>query len=147
MSQETVGPFDTQKPLELILARNLLTNISIPGFLSDHRGVLVFYNEAAGALLGIPFEQAGHMDPREWGARFGPFDSAGARIPFEEVPLIIALREGRPVHAPLYIHSVDGEVHHIEVSAIPLTTNEEITGVIGIFWRTEQPWSSARPES
>jgi PAS domain-containing protein len=146
MSQENVGAFDTQKPLELILARNLLTNISIPGFLSDHRGVLVFYNEAAGALLGIPFEHAGHMDPGEWRARFGPFDSAGAQIPFEEVPLTIALREGRPVHAPLYIHSVNREIHHIEVSAIPLTTDEEITGVIGIFWRTAEQASSTRPE-
>jgi PAS domain-containing protein len=135
-----------KKPLELILARNLLTNISIPGFLSDHRGVLVFYNEAAGALLGIPFEHAGHLDPGEWGARFGPFDSAGARIPFEEVPLTIALREGRPVHAPLYIHSVDRQVNHIEVSAIPLTTNDAITGVVGIFWRTEGLSPSARPE-
>jgi PAS domain-containing protein len=143
MSQENVG---AQKPLELILARNLLTNISTPGFLADDRGMLVFYNEAAGGLLGIPFEEAGHMDPEEWRARFGPFDSAGVRIPFEEVPLTIALREGRPVHAPLYIHSADREVHHIEVSAIPLTTNEEITGVIGIFWRTEEPSSSARVE-
>ena len=54
MSQENVGAFDTQKPLDLILARNLLTNISIPGFLSDHRGVLVFYNEAAGGPARNP---------------------------------------------------------------------------------------------
>ena len=141
MSQEKGGPFHTQKPLELILART-----SAPAFLADDRATLVFYNEAAGALLGIPFEQAGNMDPEEWAARFGPFDSAGERIPFEEVPLTIALRESRPVHAPLYIHSVDREVHHIEVSAIPLTRNEEITGVVGIFWRTAEPSSSARPE-
>ena len=41
-----------QKPLELILARNLLTSISTPAFLLDEHGALVFYNEAAGALLG-----------------------------------------------------------------------------------------------
>jgi PAS domain-containing protein len=94
MSQENVA----QRPLELILARNLLTNISIPAFLVDHRGGLVFYNEAAESLLGMPFQQARNMDPEEWRARFGPFDSARERIPFEEEPTTIALREGRPVH-------------------------------------------------
>ncbi len=146
MSQENVELPRTQQALELILARNLLTNISTPAFLADHRAVLVFYNEAAGALLGIPFEQAGNMHPEEWAARFGPFDSAGERIPFEEVPLTIALSERRPVHAPIYIHSADGEVHHIEVTAIPLATNDDITGVIGIFWRVGGPSPSARAE-
>jgi PAS domain-containing protein len=103
----------------------------------------VFYNEAAESLLGMPFQHARNMDPEEWRARFGPFDSARERIPFEEEPLTIALREGRPLHAPLYIRSADGEVHHIEVSAFPLAANEETTGVIGIFWRTEEPSSSA----
>ena len=139
MSQENVA----HRPLELILARNLLTNISIPAFLADNRGGLVFYNEAAESLLGMPFQQARNMDPEEWRARFGPFDSARERIPFEEEPLTIALHEGRPVHVPLYIRSADGEVHHIEVSAFPLAANEETTGAIGIFWRTEEPSSSA----
>jgi PAS domain-containing protein len=139
MSQENVA----HRPLELILARNLLTNISIPAFLADSRGGVVFYNEAAESLLGMPFQHARNMDPEEWRARFGPFDGARERIPFEEEPLTIALREARPVHVPLYIRSADGEVHHIEVSAFPLTTNEETTGVIGIFWRTEEPSSSA----
>ena len=41
-----------QKPLELILARNLLTSISTPAFLVDGDAAVVFYNEAAAALLG-----------------------------------------------------------------------------------------------
>ena len=41
-----------QKPLELILARNLLSSISTPAFLVSDHGTLMFYNEAAGALLG-----------------------------------------------------------------------------------------------
>jgi PAS domain-containing protein len=139
MSQENVA----HRPLELILARNLLTNISIPAFLVDNRGGLLFYNEGAESLLGMPLQQARNMDPEEWRARFGPFDSARERIPFEEEPTTIALREGRPVHVPLYIRSADGEVQPIEVSAFPLATSEETTGVIGIFWRTEESSSSA----
>ena len=122
-----------QKPLELILARNLLTSISTAAFLVDHRGVLLFYNEAAGALLGIPFEEAGRMEPDEWGTRFGPFDAEGRPIPIDELPLTIALREGRPYHASLRIHSADGHDHEIEVSALPITA-EETSGAMAIFW-------------
>ena len=126
-----------QKPLELILARNLLTSLSTAAFLVDHRGVLLFYNEAAGALLGIPFEEAGRMEPDEWGTRFGPFDSAGHPIPLDQLPLTVALREGRPYHASLCIHSADGHDHDIEVSALPITAGET-SGAMAIFWPVDQ---------
>ena len=64
----------TQKPLELILARNLMSALSTPAFLVDEGGVLVFYNEAAGALLGKRFEELGTVGAEEWGSLFGPFD-------------------------------------------------------------------------
>jgi PAS domain-containing protein len=126
-----------QKPLELILARNLLTSISTAAFLVDHRGALLFYNEAAGALLGVPFEEAGRMEPEDWGTRFGPFDSEGRPIPLDEVPLTIALREGRPAHASLCIHSADGQDHDIEVSALPITA-AETSGAMAIFWPADR---------
>jgi PAS domain-containing protein len=126
-----------QKPLELILARNLLTSISTPAFLVDHRGALLFYNEAAGALLGISFEEAGQMDPEEWGAKFGPFDSEGERIPVDELPLTIALRDGKPAHASLCIHAVDGGSRDIEVSALPISA-AEISGAMAIFWPVDE---------
>ena len=34
-----------QKPLELILARNLLTSVTTPAFLVARDGTLLFYNE------------------------------------------------------------------------------------------------------
>ena len=44
-----------QRPLELILARNLLSALSTPAVLVNHQGDVLFYNEAAGALLGRRF--------------------------------------------------------------------------------------------
>ena len=76
----------SQKPLELILARNLLTSISTPAFLLDHHGALVFYNEAAGAVLGRSFEDAGRMDPEQWISTYGPLDGDGKPIPLDELP-------------------------------------------------------------
>jgi PAS domain-containing protein len=55
-----------QKPLEMILARNLLSSISTPGFLVGEEGALLFYNEAAGALLGRRFEETGSLSAEQW---------------------------------------------------------------------------------
>ena len=56
-----------QKPIELILARNLMSSLSTPAFLVDEGGILIFYNEAAGSLLGRRFEELGKVGPEEWG--------------------------------------------------------------------------------
>jgi PAS domain-containing protein len=127
-----------QKPLELILARNLLTSITTPAFLVDSAGTLVFYNEAAGALLGIPFEEAGRMEPEEWGARFGPIDDDGNPIPVDSLPLTIALRDGKPLHANFRIHAAEGTVRTIEVSALPITAERGPSGAMAIFWPTDE---------
>ena len=48
----------SQRPIELILARNLLSSLSTPAFLASGPGEIIFYNEAAGAILGQRFEAA-----------------------------------------------------------------------------------------
>ena len=124
-----------QQPLELILARNLLSSISTPAFLVDTAGTLVFFNEAAGALLGKHFEETGKMGPEEWGAAFGPFDRDGEPIHFEELPLTIALRHNRPAHDRFQLQSARGECHDIEVSALPLVASGGgFRGALAIFW-------------
>jgi PAS domain-containing protein len=124
----------TQKPLELILARNLMTALSTPAFLVDEGGLLVFYNEAAGMLLGKRFEELGTVGPREWGAIFGPFDEAGEPIPYDELPLVVAVRNGRPAHADFEIRSTDGTRHTVEASAFPILTAHGTRGAIAVFW-------------
>ena len=88
-----------QKPLELILARNLLTSLSTPAFLVDQDAVLVFYNEAAGALLGRPFEDVGRMSPQQWISTHGPFGEDGEPVALDDLPTTQAVRDGRPAHA------------------------------------------------
>jgi PAS domain-containing protein len=126
-----------QRPLELILARNFLTSLSTPGFLVDEDGMLVFYNESAGALLGVTFEDAGSMGPKEWGTAFGPFDDEGAQVPFEKLPLTVALRQGRPAHSHFTIRSFKGDEHRIEASAVPILAGEGPSGAMVFFWPRE----------
>jgi len=126
-----------QKPLELILARNLLTSLNTPAFLVGEDGELLFYNEAAGALLGIPFEEAGRMAPEEWGEAFGPFDPDGEPIPYEELPTTRALRKGLPSVGHFTIRSVKGGSHEIDVTALPIVADDGQRGSMGFFWRHE----------
>lgn len=126
--------FVTQRPLELILARNLMSALSTPAFLVDEGGLLVFYNEAAGMLLGKRFEELGTVGPQEWGSLFGPFDENGEPIPYDELPLVTAVRAGRPAHAELTVRSTDGTQHDVEVSAFPILTAHGSQGAIAVFW-------------
>jgi PAS domain-containing protein len=130
---------NAQKPLQLILARNLLTSISTPAFLLDEDSRLVFYNEAAGALLGISFEETGRMDPHEWTGNFGPFDTDGNPISIEQLDITHALSEGRPAHSRFVIRSAKGAEHGIEASAFPIIASEHgSSGAMIFFWPLSQ---------
>jgi PAS domain-containing protein len=127
---------NVQRPLELILARNFLSSISTPAFLVDGAGQIVFYNEAAGRLLGQRFEEAGSMPAEDWTARFGPLGDDGQPIPYENLPLTVALRKNTPSHASMTIRSLDGAERHIEASAMPIVGTNGFEGALVIFWPT-----------
>jgi PAS domain-containing protein len=130
-----MGMMAAQKPLELILARNLLTSISTPAFLVDQDAALVFYNEAAGALLGRPFEDVGRMSPEEWTSTYGPFGPDGKPVELDELPTTRAVRDGRPAHARFTIRSANGDKREIESSAFPIVASEEgSSGAMIFFW-------------
>ena len=128
------------RPLQLILARNLLSSLSTPAFLVDAEGNLLFFNEAAGALLGRRYEETGQMPAAEWTATFGPFGEDGEPIPYDQVPLTVALRGNRPSHGGYRIRSAGGVVHAIEASALPIVGDDNFHGAIVVFWpRDEEP--------
>jgi PAS domain-containing protein len=122
------------RPLQLILARNLLSSISTPAFLVDADGNVLFFNEAAGLLLGRRYEETGKMLAGEWSSAFGPFDEDGAAIPFDDLPLTAALRGNRPAHAGFRIRSANGVDHEIEASALPIIGDQSFHGAMVVFW-------------
>jgi PAS domain-containing protein len=123
-----------QKPLELILARNLLSSLSTAAFLVAGDGALLFYNEAAGVLVGRRFEETGPMSAAEWTRAFGPYDEDGEPLNYEDTPLTVALRDGRPHHASFRIRVANGDRRGIEASAIPIVGTGGFSGAIVIFW-------------
>jgi PAS domain-containing protein len=134
--EEWVGTMSgSQKPLELILARNLLTSVTTQSFLVARDGALLFYNEAAGAMLGRPFEDVGQLDANEWTQSFGPLDENDEPIPLEDLPLTQALRDGRPAHAEFSVRDSKGAKHRIAASAMPIVGHADgASGAMVIFW-------------
>ena len=113
------------RPLQLILARNLLSSLSTPALLIDADGNVLFFNEAAGAMLGRRYEETGKMLAGEWTSTFGPFD---------DLPLTAALRGNRPAHAGFRIRSATGVEHQIEASALPIIGDASFHGAMVVFW-------------
>ncbi len=135
-----------QKPLELILARNLLTSISTPGFLLDAEAAVVFYNEAAAALLGRSFEENGRMDAEQWTQAFGPFDVKGTPYEVDTLETTEAIRKGRPAHATFTIKAAGGVKQDIEASAFPIVASEAgSSGAMILFWPLGENGTPANP--
>jgi PAS domain-containing protein len=126
----------SQRPHELILARNLLSSLSTPAFLASASNDIVYYNEAAGVLLGRRFEESGTMSAEAWLSDFGPLDERGEPIPFDEQEITIALRANRAAHARHRIRSLSGEVHVVEVSGVPVIGASGFHGAMVFFWDT-----------
>ncbi|MFL5845001.1 MAG: PAS domain-containing protein [Solirubrobacteraceae bacterium] len=122
-----------QQPLDLILARNLMSVLETPSFLVDNDGQMVFFNEAAGDMLGKSFEEIGRLSREEWNA-IGPVDAEGRPVPSEKMPLAVALREGRPAHGRFHIHTDAGRVVEVETSAVPLVSSGDFHGAMVVFW-------------
>jgi PAS domain-containing protein len=126
-----------QKHLVLILAREFASNLATPTLVADHEGRLVFYNEAAEAVVGRRFAETGEIDLEEWLALFSPRDRDSAPLPPERRPTRIALDERRAAHSRYRVTSADGVDREIEVTAFPLFAHaDEFVGVVAIFWRT-----------
>lgn len=128
----------TQKPIELILARQLATHLAMPIFLVDAEGTLVFYNEPAERILGRRFDETGEMSATEWASAFTPTDDGGRPLPAEKVPLFIAHAERRPVHVRLGICGFDNVSRRIEATAVPLMGPAgRYVGAVAIFWEAQ----------
>lgn len=126
-----------QKPLELILARNLLSSLSTPAFLVGEQGMLLYFNEAAAAMLGKRFEETGRLSAEEWTREFGPFDANDEPIPYDQIPATIAGRSDRPHHGTFRICAADGN-RDVQASTIPVVGPGGSSGAIVFFWQSSE---------
>ena len=121
-------------PLEMIEARSLTSRLSTASFLVDGEGTLLYFNDAAGELLGVSFAEAGRMESGTWGTSFRPREPGGRELPLGELPLVIAVQSGQPAYARMRITAADGTDRDIEVAALPIMGGDSQAGALAIFW-------------
>jgi PAS domain-containing protein len=121
------------QPLLLVQARNLITSLALPAFLTDHDGHLLFFNDAAADAVGRRFEEVGRLSRDEWAHAFGPFDGEGRPIAADALPFGTALREGHPAQGRFTVRLEDG-LREVEVSSIPLLEPGHYEGALLVFW-------------
>ena len=126
-----------QKHLVLILAREFASNLATATVITDERGYLVYFNEAAEEVFGRSHSEVGEIPYGEWTARFEPRSVDNDEpLPAEQRPTGIALCERRAAHERVRITSLDGVAREVAVTAFPLFAHhDELVGTVTIFWR------------
>ena len=102
-----------QQEIEIILMRQLASYLTVPIFVVDPAGTLLFYNEPAEALLGRVFDEAGEMPIAEWSTIFRPTDDEGRPLEPDVLPLVVALKQRQPARRALWIVGLDGVPRNI----------------------------------
>ena len=121
--------------IEIILNRQLADCLSIPVFITDTAGNLIFYNEPAEEILGKRYEETGEMPVEMWGTIFKPIDEAGHLLAPDDLPLVKTLRNCRPYHKTFLIESLKGTIEKISVTSYPiLGRSGKFLGAVAIFW-------------
>lgn len=124
-----------QKEIEIILMRQLASYLSMPIFVVDPEGTLLFYNEPAEALLGVQFDEAGEMPMTKWSTLFEATDEDGRPLPPNAVPLVVALKTRQPTRRVVGIVGLDGVPRKIDIIAFPLQgQGHRLLGAAAIFW-------------
>ncbi|TFG78478.1 MAG: hypothetical protein E4H26_02325 [Flavobacteriales bacterium] len=125
--------------IEIILSRQLADCLSVPVFIVDPEGTLLFYNAPAEGILGQKFQDTGAMPIGDWGTTFFPHDGEGNHIPPSELPLVQTINNKEPAHKTFWINSLSGKSTKISVTSIPIIgRSNEFSGAMAIFWDNEK---------
>ena len=129
----------SQKGIEAILTRQLASYLAIPIFIVDLEGTLIYFNEPAEMILGLRFEETGEMSVDQLSEVFQTRDEHGGIIPSDDLPLVIALKESRPVQSSFWMQGLDKVSRHLEVTAFPLIGQSgRKLGAVAMFWETQR---------
>ena len=112
--------------------------LSIPVFLTDPQGNLIFYNMPAEDILGKRFEDTGEMSVTEWSVMFTPMTEDGEPLEPTDLPLVRTLNSQKPAQGSFWIESLTGEKHFINVTSFPIIgMSGGYLGAVAIFWTNQ----------
>lgn len=132
------GEAVAQKPIELILLKELARRLDFAVNIVDAEGRVVYFNQAAARLLGWRHDQTGEIPMAGLADLYAPLDEEGAPIPADQLPIGVALRERRPQQGRFSIRHADGSRHQITTTSIPLDgQGGTLLGAMAIYWKSE----------
>jgi PAS domain-containing protein len=119
----------------LTLARKFAASLTVPVFVVDRDGALLFYNKPAGEVLGRSFDETGSMPASTWSRLFLPTDEQGSPLLPEALPLMITITEKRAAHSTFWIEGIDNVRREISVASFPVTNETgKLIGAVAVFW-------------
>jgi len=125
--------------IEIILNRQLADCLSIPVFITDTSGNLIFYNEPAEVILGSRYDDTGEMPVEVWSTIFKPMDEYKNPMPPEDLPLVKTLKDCYPYHKSFWIESLQGKLENISVTSYPIIARTgKFLGAVAIFWNAKK---------
>jgi PAS domain-containing protein len=124
-----------QHPIELILLKQVASQLALPIFLVNPDGDLLYYNEPAELILGRRYDETGELPLSEWSVLFTPEDEHGDPFAPEHLPLVRVLAERHPVHGGFAITGLDGVRRKLSVTAVPIIgLGDRFLGAVALFW-------------
>jgi len=124
--------------IEIILNRQLADCLSIPVFITDREGNLIYYNEPAEQILGKRYDDTGEMPVSIWATIFKPVDEKGNVLSPDDLPLVKTLKNCKPYHKTFYIESLNGKIEKIAVTSYPILGRpSRFLGAVALFWETK----------
>ena len=124
-----------QQPVELILLKQWASYLTLPVWLMDDRGNLLYYNEPAEGLLGVRFEEAGEIHADQLAEHFQTTRLDGTPYPNAELPVVVALTDRVPSHDTIRVRGLDETWRILEITAFPVEgQGNRHLGAVAMFW-------------
>lgn len=124
-----------QQPVEMILLRQVASYLTIPIWMMDAAGNLVYYNEPAERLLGIQFDDVGPVHADQLGEMFRLTKTDGKPMDPFDFPVLVALEKRVPNSGEVRYCGMDGIWRDVAVTALPVEgQGNRFLGVFATFW-------------
>lgn len=126
-----------QHPVEIILLQQWASMMTVPIWITDQMGNLIYFNESTEKLIGLRFDEAGELPASILAERFNLCELDGHSIPEQERPLMVALEKQQPAQRTVRITDATGQQKIVADMAIPVVgEGDRPLGAMVILWET-----------